>query len=578
MEVTNLDRTFIVRASTVITMDIARPRAEAIAIADGSIAAVGSASEVQAAAGKGAEIVDVAGGAVLPGFIDPHHHYCMSAFERTLPDVELRGAVSVDDILTRLERAVRESAPGGWLRAQGYNPDRLHERRAPRREELDAVCLDRPLLLISWTFHEGCLNSRGLAELGWSERTPDPPQGRLVRDRRRRLTGEIGERALFAAEAASRGSLLARADDAWLAECEAHGEALLRKGITRVGDAAVAPVFERLYQRALADGRLPITVHRMPVSARTISEPRLDAEPTGTGPSHCPAGPAKLILDGAERCAVCVSLAQVVQGAAVMARGIVSGTGLAALRAIRRTAFPRIGRDGHVHSGTLLWDRGRLEATVAQAARSGLQVAQHAVGNEAVALAVAAIERAGGGLDGLPGRPRIEHVVFADRRLARRMADAGVAAVVQPRWVHEMGDDLQLLPLAPAIRRLPLNTLRDAGADLALSSDFPAADYDVISAVQSAATRRTRTGASLEPEEALGVEEALRGYTTTAARVLGVEREAGSIEPGKRADLVVLSADPLSADPDRLGEIKVKRTYVSGHLAFRCDGHGASLA
>src|SRR4051794_20181086 len=118
-------QTFVLRGSTVITMNPGRPRAEAVAVAGGAIAAVGSETEVRAAAGEGAEIVEIAGRGLLPGFIDAPHHYCMSAFERTLPDLELRGASSIEDVLARVERLAQGARPGGWLRAQGYNPDRL---------------------------------------------------------------------------------------------------------------------------------------------------------------------------------------------------------------------------------------------------------------------------------------------------------------------------------------------------------------------------------------------------------------------------------------------------------------------
>jgi predicted amidohydrolase YtcJ len=490
----------------------------------------------------------------------------MSSFERPLPDLHHEPGISVDELLAMIAKLVSRT-PGEWFRAHGYDPLALRERRAPRREELDELCPDRPALLISQSFLEGCVNSRALEEMGWSEHAADPPNGRLVRYRRGRLTGEVGEAALCLVEAKSRGALLA--EDAWLEDCERHGRELLAAGITRVGDAAVPPVFERLYARAVADGRLPITVHRMPVSGRSIMEPRLDAEPTCSGPSASPAGPAKLLLDGAQRCAVCLSIGQVLGAAAVIAGQIASGRGPATLRALRRSDRFRIGRDRHLHRGSAFWNVEGLAKTHAAAAAAGHQVAHHAVGNEAVALAVSALDRHGSALGELPGRPRLEHLVFVDRALAGRMAAVGAMAVVQPRWAHDMGDDLADVPMPASIRKLPLRTLVDAGVEVALSSDYPAAHFDVLAAIGSAVSRRTRSGAILLEDEALTVQEALRGYTAAAAVALGVEREAGSIEAGKRADLVALSADPLSEGIDGT---RVERTWVGGRLAFEATG------
>jgi predicted amidohydrolase YtcJ len=108
--------------------------------------------------------------------------------------------------------------------------------------------------------------------------------------------------------------------------------------------------------------------------------------------------------------------------------------------------------------------------------------------------------------------------------------------------------------------------LEAAGVELAGSSDYPVAGYDVLAAVKAAATRRTQLGAVHHPHQAIGVERALRAYTVGAARALGVEGEAGTLEPGKRADLVALSADPVAGDPDRLDELRVERTWLAGEL------------
>ncbi|HEX8053012.1 MAG TPA: amidohydrolase family protein [Thermoleophilaceae bacterium] len=550
---------------SVLTMDPAAPEAGGVGIADGRIEVVGSADEVRAAMGEAAELVELGDELILPAFIDAHHHFCMAAFDRRTPDLHLEPGSTIADVLALVEQAA--AAPGdGWLRLQGYDPSKLRERRAPTAAELDEACSDRPLLLIAYSFHEACLNSRGLAEMGWDASSADPPHGVLVR-KRGRLTGELIEGAMFLAEARSRDSLLETAADAWIAECEAHGRDLLAAGIVRVGDAAVPPTFERLYERAAEAGRLPVIVHRMPVAAASIIEPRTEAPPTGSGPARTPIGPAKLFMDGAERCAICLSMTETAHAAALTLRTAVGGEGLAALRAATSVEWTR-GADGLMHAGVMFWDQDRLDAAVGAAARAGLQVAQHAIGNEAIALALTALEHEGAPLADLPGVPRLEHVTFLDPALARRIGDVGAMAVVQPYFVYDMvGDFTALTPLPQPNIVLPLRALLDAGVELAGSSDHPVSGYDVLAAVEAAVRRHTRLGRVSGPDEAITAEQALRAYTLGSARALGVEDEAGSLEAGKRADVVILSGDPRrTATPT---ELSVRRTYLGGELAYQ---------
>src|SRR5205085_1819392 len=203
--------------------------------------------------------------------------------------------------------------------------------------------------------------------------------------------------------------------------------------------------------------------------------PRFDDSPTGSGPAATPVGPAKLFIDGADRCALCFSIRQVVRAAATTLGRAVGGAGLAAVRAATKRPLHR-GRDGLLHVGILFWQQEALDAAVMEAGRRGFQVAQHAIGNEAISVALTAIERAGSTLDEPPGRPRLE--------------------------------------------------------------------------------------------QAIGVDEVLQAYTRGGAAALGIEQQAGTIEPGKQADLVVLSADPVRTDPDRIDDLAILRTYVAGQLAY----------
>jgi predicted amidohydrolase YtcJ len=246
----------------------------------------------------------------------------------------------------------------------------------------------------------------------------------------------------------------------------------------------------------------------------------------------------------------------------------VGGAGLAAIRAVIDAGAMRPGKDGLLHRGMLFWEGDRLDRAVGAAVERGFQVAQHAIGNEAISLALTAIERNARALEASKGRPRLEHVFFVDSELVRRIGASAAIAVVQPHFVHVHGDQLRVLPLWRDVGLHAYRRLLDGGVELAGSSDYPVSGYDVLAAVRAAVTRRTELGEVFGEEEGIEAEEALRAYTVGGARALGVEEEAGTIEPGKRADLTVLSADPTLFDPERLEQIDVVRTYIGGRLVF----------
>jgi predicted amidohydrolase YtcJ len=547
-------------------MDPQRPLAQAVGIRGGRIAAVGSLSEVRGAIGESAPVNELDGGVLLPGFIDAHHHMAYAALDYGGVSLRLGSGSRIEDLLAAIRDGVAAKPPG-WVYLCGYEAGDLRERRAPRADELEQCCPGRPLFVQAASGHDGALNHAGLDAMGWTASSPDPRNGVLLRNRRGRLTGVVSEGAAFMAEAAFRDQLLADGPEVWLAACETHARDLLALGITRVGDAAVAPTVERLYRRAAEEDRLPITVHSMPVASTSLLLPRFDGPATGEGPSRAPTGPAKLYVDGGHRCAVCLSAGQAAWVARALVKNVLGGGGLAVLRAASRSGRPRLGRDLHLHAGMRFWHQEALVDAVGQGAERGFQIALHAIGNEAVDVALTALERNERQLAAAPGRPRLEHVIFAEAHQPRRIADAGAIAVVQPAFIASAGDDMLLTPLPPSIETVPLRSLSEAGVELAGSSDYPVTQPDVLAAISAAVTRRTAAGATLAADQAVDVELMLRAYTVGSARALGCEHQAGSITPGKQADLVHLSHDPVTHHPAHLADIQINATWIAGNRA-----------
>lgn len=559
-------RPTILHADMVRTMDPARPAAEAIGVRGGRIAAVGSIQQVRAAIGPDASEERVSG-TLLPGFVDPHNHASLAISDRYTRYLSLPAGSTIRDVLARLKRVTSETTTR-WVRAHGYNPLDLKELRAPTAEELDSVCPDQPLVAVAYGCHEAALNSLALAEMGWGPDTPDPPGGLILRDRRGRPLGPVVETAAFLVEAKSAEAIAREeGDEPWLARCESYCRDLLAAGITRIGDASVTPGASRLYQRAEAAGRLPLTVHRMPVGAQSLAHPHFEGPPTGEGPPGMPVGPAKLIVDGGDRCALCLTPGQVAWSTSWMLRRSIRRRSLAPFTISSRGGPRWLGGDGRIHSGIRILDDPMLLHATLEGTDRGFQVAYHALGNEAVASVLDVIGLLERKLANLPGRARIEHAMLVDPDLIRRIASSAAMVVGQPSFVHGLGDDLLMTATPPPLRVLPFRSMLDAGIELAASSDFPVVPFDVLAGIQGAVTRRTASGALLESDEAIHVDEALRAYTFGGARALGVDAEAGTISAGKRADLVLLSADPLATPPNRLTGLRILRTYVGGHLA-----------
>lgn len=180
--------------ATIRTMDSQRPLVEAVGIDAGTIAAVGPPAQVREAMGEQAHIEDLGGGALLPGFIDAHHHLAYAALDYGGPSLRLPPGSRLEDLLTLITEAVAAKPPG-WVYLCGYEVGDVRERRAPRADELEQCCPGRPLFVQAASGHDGALNHAGLDAIGWTASSQDPANGVIVRDRRGRPTGVVSEAA-----------------------------------------------------------------------------------------------------------------------------------------------------------------------------------------------------------------------------------------------------------------------------------------------------------------------------------------------------------------------------------------------
>jgi len=505
----------------ILAMDPLRPTPEVVVVGDGRILATGGRELL--AAHPDARLVELGERWLLPGFVDAHNHLSIAALHPLWAD--LRGVRDLDELGRRLRAQALREPRADWVRGFGW--DDATTGLVFDRNDLDALGLDRPLVVAHVTLHQAVASSRALDELGIGRGTPDPPGGQIVRRADGEPSGLLVERAWSEAHARS---VAAWRDPERLADLfVARAETLLRDGITAVHDAACAPSAEAVYRSLARDRRLPISVLAMPHAEALLGPPdagRLEGPPTGEGDEWLRVGAVKIFADGGVTPAIDVCMG----------------------------GMP-------LQMGTLMPD---VEAGARAALERGFGLAVHAIGNAGLRAALDAF-RACERLRGR-GRPearlRVEHAMLASQEQLRTMAALEVVGVVQPGFVHHVGDSVRDVAF-DGETWLPFANLARAGVRFAASSDDPCAFHEPLLTSARGATRRAASGLVSGADQALAYTDWLAAYTAGAAFAGGQEYERGSLTPGKRADLVVLEGDLDPENPPAVVE-----TWVAGRRAW----------
>jgi predicted amidohydrolase YtcJ len=550
----------------ILTMRSEAPRAQAIAVAGERILAVGDLDAVRAAAG-GAEEVDLAGACLLPGFIDAHHHFAEGALFAGMLDLRWPAIRSIDEMLSALAARAGETPAGQWIIGQGYDESRLRERRGPTLSELDDTCPDHPVLLVQYSYHEAIVNSRAHQVADLPVDRPDPPGGVIERDPRGRNTGRMIENALAPFFVRAVGDELARDEESYFEQLERYQQRLLAAGITRLHDAAVSPLMERMLRRGVERGLLRLSVLMMLSSAEGTFRPprdRLGGWRTGEGSDPLRTGPLKLFMDGGERAALALPLRTLAGMTVGMLVRMLRRPSLEPLREAARAPLRWDRKARRLRGGILFYSEEEARELVEAAVEHRLSVAIHAEGNVAIEQALRVLPPAPAERPAGVCPHRIEHFFFPDRDAIARAAELGLATAVQPMIVEWTGDRLMDMGVIGRHLFMPLRAMLDAGLVVAGSSDAPVVDFDPLAGIRAAVQRRTASGQQLGDGQEVSVQEALEMYTLHSARAGGLEHEVGSLEVGKRADLVVLSEDPTALEPGELDRLKVLRTVCGG--------------
>lgn len=528
------DADLILAGGKIWTGDPARRFVEAVAVRGERIAAVGSSDEIRKLAGPATRVIELEGRLVTPGFIDGHLHFTMGGFG--LSRVQLRDAASPEELARRIGEFAKTLPKGSWILGGDWDHELWTPVRLPDRGMIDALTPDHPVFVSRLDGHMALANSAALALAKVTKETPDPEGGTIVRDAKGEPTGVLKDAAMDPVwkivPSASMAERIAAAR-------AALGEAA-RLGVTAVNDVSDGEAYEdfRAYQALEREGALTARIH-LYVPIHTWKRLAGAGIESGFGGPRLRIGGLKGFADG--------SLGSSTAWFSEPYLDVPESRGL---------RMPSMGD-------------GTMEEAIAGAAANDLQVAIHAIGDRANDQVLGMFERT----RGVKGkRFRIEHAQHLNESIVSRLAASGVIASMQPyhaiddgRWAERK------IGRERARWTYPFRSLLDAGAILTFGSDWTVAPLSPILGIYAAVTRRTIDGKNPGgwfPEQKITVEEALRSYTARNAFAMFLEKEIGTIAPGYRADMVVLSRDLFAIPPEQIEKVDVDATVFDGRVIY----------
>jgi predicted amidohydrolase YtcJ len=534
----------ILTAETIITMNPDAPRAEALAVADGRIVAVGTVAECRAAL-PGAEVEDTGAACLLPGFIDSHSHPVLSGMATMHPAYWIAPwfCPTWDAVVAVFRKAIAETDPSAPLSFFGFDA-LLQQHDEPTADVLDEIFGDRLVLVFGNSGHTSYVTTAVIRQLGWLEKPPADPTGGFFG---RRPDGSLDGRAT---EVPAAMALAAPVLDAIAAGGRPMQGAveyymmMSSAGITSTSELTYKTPLKQAYETlaSLPSSPLRIALYHMSTEA-DCGEPFT---------SHIPSTMLhkqgiKLWADGSPWVGNIAMSEPYLDTPATRAAGIPAGV---------------------TGQKPMNYTRTQLDALLDAHAAEGWQMAFHVNGDIGLDIVLDAFSRAldKHGLARTDHRWRVEHIGGARHDQFHRMADLGVVASMGPFQFYYWGDLLDGQMFDPAIGSnwQRFRDAFDAGVHPSFHNDGSVSPPTPLLNIQTAVTRRTASGAVRGPGQATTLDEAITAQTINAAYALGTEGDVGSLEVGKLADLVGLDADPFAVAPETIGTIGISGTWLGG--------------
>ncbi|MHA7816138.1 MAG: amidohydrolase [Pseudohaliea sp.] len=534
----------IYHGGTILTIDDDNPVVDAVAVADGRILAVGTEAAVLATADDGTQRVNLAGRTMLPGFVDSHGHAFAIGLQAStanlLPPPDGEGA----DIpaLQRLLAGWADTNRGtvdkvGWIVGFGYDDSQLAEQRHPTRDELDAVSTEVPVLIIHQSGHLGVANSKALELAGVGAETADPPGG-VYRRRAgsREPNGVLEENGFYAVLMKLAGGFDAATNDQLVITGTQFAASF---GYTTVQEGRAQQDAMDAMRRVAGRGELAVDLVAYPDMLAVK-----DIEPSPAYDNRYRVGGVKLTIDGSP------------QG---------------------KTAYlsqpyfhPPHGQDED-YRGYGAIDEATVMASVERAFANGWQILCHANGDAAIDQFIDAVRAARGKYPEVEVRPVLIHGQTLRLDQVDDLKALKIFPSLFPMHTFYWGDWHRESVLGPvrADNISPTGWLLERGMMFGSHHDAPVALPDSMRVLSATVTRRSRSGDILGPEHRVPVATALKALTIWPAWQHFEEDTKGSIEPGKLADFVVLSANPLEVPEDALDDIVVEQTIKEDRVIYR---------
>lgn len=511
-------------------------RAQAMAVRDGRIIAVGSNEAIRKLKQSRTEVVDLDGHFVMPGFNDAHVHLAAGGLEYL--QVDLVGAKSLAEMQQRIAAHLKTTPAQDWITGRGWDHTLWAGQALPTRQDIDVVSGDHPAILVRVDGHIAVMNTAALKAMGIYSKVPDPPGGKIDRETGGNATGIVREAAKdMILEKIPRPSLAQRRRGIELALADAA-----RSGITSLQDYSEWEDF-LVYEDLEKEGKLTARISEW----LTFKQP---LELLEQHRDHHPADDPTLHT--------------------AMLKGFMDGS-----LGSRTAALLAPYADDPDNSGLPQYDQSTLNRMAVERSAAGFQLGFHAIGDRAVQMALdafAEVERnARENGHWRDFRFRIEHDQIVDPTQIEQYRKLGVIASVQPN--HLLTDmNWAMARLGPERARTsyPWKSFLDHGVRVAFGTDYPVEPITPFRGIYAAVTRMNEDGTkSYFPEQKLTIEEALAAYTTDAAYAQFAEKEKGTLAPGMLADFVVLDRDLAKVQPREILGAKVLRTVVGGRTVYR---------
>jgi hypothetical protein len=526
----------------VITVDDANPRAEAVAVRAGRILAVGSADSVMKHKGANTRMVDLGGRAMLPGFVDAHGHIMLGGVQALSANM-LPPPDGPNDSVATIQATLSDWAAKNadivkqvnLILGFGYDNSQLKELRHPTREELDEVSRDIPVMIVHQSGHLAVFNSKALEVAGYTAGTPNPQGGVIQRKPGSNEPNGVLEETAFMSAAPK---LLANIGPLGMKTLAIAGAELWASfGYTTVQEGRSTPGTAGVMKSVADEGKFVVDVVTYPDVL--IDREFIKANVSREYKNRFRIAGAKLTIDG-------------------------SPQGFTAWR--DRPYYRPV---GNYPPGYLGYASATPEQTIDAvdwAYAQGVQIITHSNGEAASDLLIASV-RAAQEKHGRPDtRPVLIHGQFQREDQVDSFVELGVVPSIFPMHTFYWGDwhrDHTVGPVA-AENISPTGWYHQRGARFTSHHDAPVAFPDSMRVLSATVTRRTRSGDILGPHQRVSADVALKAMTLWAAYQIFEEADKGSIEPGKRADFVILTKDPTAIDPETIDQIKVTETIKDG--------------